>query len=442
MKAPPRVCVVGAGCSGLVALKALKDRAIPAECFERSEQVGGLWVLQTSRGKSSAYRSLHINTSRERSEFRDFPMPAHYPDYPHHSQMAAYFDAYAERFGLKPLISFRVEVERVRRLEDGSFEVRVAGEPEKRFDAVVVANGHHSDPYFPDESAIGRFDGPQIHARDYADPDDPLPLRGARVLVVGMGNSAMDISSELAYAGCRVVLSARRGAYIVPKWVLGKPVDQGSLLPRWLPARLRRRISQKLLEAVAGKAEDYGLPSPDHGLGGAHPTLSNELFSLLRARRVVAKPQIERFQGKTVLFVDGTRSEIDAVVFCTGYNVRFPFFDESFLSAPENELGLFMRVHEPDTPNLFFVGLCQPVGAIMPIAEAQARWVADCLAGTYELPERVYMRRAVAAERRHLHRRYVPSRRHTMQVDFDDYLRALSTERARGSRRAKDKKQA
>jgi hypothetical protein len=200
---------------------------------------------------------------------------------------------------------------------------------------------------------------------------------------------------------------------------------------------VRRRINQTLLELLVGKVEDYGLPKPDHRLGEAHPTLSNELLSLLRSGRVTPKPALaELGPMNQVRFVDNTLASADAIVFCTGYNVRFPFFDQNFIDVHDNDLPLFFRVHPPRIANLFFVGLCQPLGAIFPIAEAQSHWIAEQLVGEYLLPSTREMSRHITDTKKRLESRYVPSRRHTMQVDFDDYFAALARERNRGRRRA------
>src|SRR5688572_7337443 len=261
-----KVCVVGAGPSGLTALKALDGTGLAVECFEQADRIGGLWALHVRIGvhglggdgmrKTSAYRSLHINTSRERTQFSDFPMPAHYPDYPAHAQICAYLEAYAEHFGLRQHIRLNTAVAQVAPRGPQGYTVTLGSGEQRNYEAVVVANGHHTDPYLPE--LPGHFDGALFHARDYLDPDHPVELRGRRVLVVGFGNSAVDIAAELAYAGATVTLSVRRGAHIIPKWVGPKPVDQASLLPGWLPLRLRRSISQRLLELSLGDLQAFG----------------------------------------------------------------------------------------------------------------------------------------------------------------------------------------
>ena len=416
MKHAGTVCVIGAGPSGLTTIKALSERNIPCHCFEKDDRVGGLWTIGKGSGKTSAYRSLRINTSRAKMQFSDFPIPETLPEYLHHTEVASYFESYTEHFGLERHIRFDTEVTRAESAEGGRWKVTLAGGESRTYAALCVANGHHTDPHWPTPAITGSFAGPEIHSRDYLDPNSPLALRGKRVLVVGMGNSAMDIACELAESGdCRVYLSARRGAFILPKWVLGKPVDQSSLLPRFIPSAWRRRISERLLRFLVGRMEDHGLPKPDHGLGGAHPTISDDLLRLIaregsdeggRTDRergcIVPKPAIKRFEGQTAYFNDESCTEVDAVVYCTGYNVRFPFFDDGFIHAPNNDLPLFMRVHKPGIDNLFFIGLCQTVGAVMPVAEAQARWVADQLSGDYLLPDATSMSLHMAQERREL----------------------------------------
>src|ERR1700748_1142171 len=141
----PTVCVIGAGSSGIAAAKALHERGIPFDCFEKSDQVGGNWVFGNRNGMSSAYRSLHINTSRDRMQYSDFPMPKSYPDFPHHTQIAEYFDSYVDHFGFRSHIHFQTAV--LHASEDGSSGWRVrTNEAERHYDYLLVANGHHWDP--------------------------------------------------------------------------------------------------------------------------------------------------------------------------------------------------------------------------------------------------------------------------------------------------------
>jgi dimethylaniline monooxygenase (N-oxide forming) len=420
-----RTAIIGAGSSGLAVLKALIEVGLPAVCFERGTKVGGNWVFANDNGQSRIYRSLRINTSRGRMQYADFPMPADYPDYASHEQVARYFEAYAETFRLRPSIRFGCAVEHIDKRGE-EYRVRTS-HGEEAFDAVIVANGHHWDPAYPKPAPPGTFHGRVLHSHDYVSPSEPHELRDQRVVVVGIGNSAVDIASELAKAGAQVTLSVRRGAWVLPRYAFGRPIDQPGIIPQAWSDEVKTALAELWYRLRVGAPGAYGLPAPDHRLAHAHPTLSDDLLPLLREGKIHPRPAIERLAGRTIHFGDGSQVQADAIVYCTGYNVTFPFFEPSFVSAPENELPLYLRCFHLQHHGLMFAGLCQPLGAIMPLVEAQGRLFARYLNGEYELPER---------EREHVRRRFVATRRHTMQVDFDRYLEDLERELRAGHRRS------
>ncbi len=248
----PKVCLIGAGSSGIVAVKALHERGIPFDCFEKSDRVGGNWVFENRNGMSAAYRDLFINTSRPRMEYSDFPMPNSYPDFPHHTQIAAYFDKYVDHFGLRELITFETGVQHASRDTHGAWIVELDTGERRHYDALLVANGHHWNPRGPEPTFPGAdsFPGTQLHAHSYVDNSI---FAGKRVVVLGMGNSAMDIAVESSYVAERTYLAARQGVWIIPKYVFGKPVDQIRNDPR-VPFKIRQRITQQLIRTYARPA--------------------------------------------------------------------------------------------------------------------------------------------------------------------------------------------
>ena len=436
----PRVCIIGAGSSGIAVAKAMKDRGIPCDCFEKSDQVGGNWYFRNPNGMSAAYESLHINTDCRQMEYRDFPMPAGTPDYPDHRVIMAYFNDYVDHFGLRETITFNTGVSHARRRGDGIWEVRLDDGREIEYDVLLVANGHHWDPRWPEPAYPGEFDGEQIHSHDYLSPEAPVNCRDKRVLVVGMGNSAMDIACELCRPGLAkaVYLSARHGVWVVPKYLFGKPTTRMVGLPPWIPWRFNSWLIQHIVSLNVGKPWNYGLPRPDHRILQAHPTISQDIFLRLGEGGIQPRPGIRRLDGRQVEFLDGGRSAVDLIIWCTGYKVSFPFFDPDFISAPDNDLPLWERMAKPGIDNLFFIGLLQPLGAIMPIAEAQGRFIGDYLTGRLALPPVEEMRTTMEAERQAMFARYADrAPRHTMQVDFNSYFWRLDRHRRRGAGRAR-----
>ncbi len=423
-----RCAVIGAGSSGIATCQVLHARGIPFDCFEKGSEVGGNWRYMNDNGMSSAYDSLSINTSRRIMEYAAYPMPADYPDFPTHWQIAAYFDAYVDHFGFRDHIRFKTEVTRVERTQ-GGWDVSLDDGTTTTYGSVFVANGHHWDPRWPEPPFPGEFDGDETHAHHYKTPEG---YEDRNVLVLGIGNSACDIAVETSRVSKQTFLAMRRGAWVIPKYFGSTPSDE--LAPEWLSAFvpfsvLRHTFTRQVLK-TNGHPTDFGLPDPDHKLGEAHPTISSDLYGRIGHGRVKVKPNIERLEGDSVRFADGSVEQIDKIVYCTGYKISFPFFDHDLLDPSEdNRIELYRRVVHPDLHGLYFIGLVQPLYAIMPIAERQSEWIADVLESKVKLPGREQMVREIEKDRVAMDKRYVKSKRHTIQVDGPPYMRQLARER-------------
>jgi cation diffusion facilitator CzcD-associated flavoprotein CzcO len=431
MTGRPKTCVIGAGVSGLTAIKSLGDWDVPHVCYEASDDVGGNWYFQNPNGRSSAYRSLHIDTSKNAISFQDFPMDGRYPDFPHHSEIKQFLGEYADRFDLRDRIRFGTRVEHAERLPGGGWRIRMVGpegDGEEFFDALLVCNGHHWDPSFPDFP--GHFDGETIHSHHYIDPGDPLDLVDKRVLVVGIGNSAVDITSELSRKGVakQVFISTRSGAWVMPKYIFGRPADQVFKTNPRRPLWLQRRFAQLLPRLVSGRMEDFGLPTPNHRFLEAHPTVSSELLLRLGSGDAVAKPNVAELQNDSVRFTDGTVERVDAIVYATGYRISFPFFDPDFISAPGNVLPLFKRMFKPGIDDLAFIGFGQAIPTIFPFAECQSKLAGRWLGGAWAPPGPTEMASQIRRDERRYIRHYSNRPRHTMQVDYYLYEYDLRTQ--------------
>ena len=417
----PRTAIIGAGISGLTAGKMLKDYRVPYTTFETSDRIGGNWAFGNPNGHSSAYRSLHIDTSKHRLAFKDFPIPEHYPSFPHHSDIKSYLDDYADAFGLLDNIEFHNGVVHASRAEAGGWDIEDQAGALRHFDLLVVANGHHWDPRLPDFP--GTFTGESIHSHHYIDPNLPLNLTGKRILIVGIGNSAADITVELSSRSLQnqVTLSTRSSAWIVPKYIAGQPGDRFFRTTPYLPLSWQRKAAQWMAPMLGTDPTAYGLPAPNHKLFEAHPTQSVELPLRLGSGDVTPKPNVVRLDGETVHFEDGTSDVFDAIVYATGYNITFPFFDPDLISAADNQIRLYKRMFKPGIDDLAFVGFAQAIPTLFPFVECQSRLLAAYAVGRYALPSAPEMERIIDADQR-LHGGHCTDRpRHTQQVDYFYY---------------------
>ncbi len=438
-----RVAIIGAGPSGLAACQVLAQRRIPFDCFEKGSDVGGLWRYENDNTLASAYASLHMNTSREIASYASCPMPAHYPDFPHHTQVLAYLEDYVEHFGLRQEIRFRTEVSAVEPVDD-VWEVHWRDadgtEGSERYAAVLVASGHHWQPRRIDLGLPGAFSGEQVHSHSYRTPEG---FADKNVLVVGIGDSAMDIACETSRVSRMTFLTARRGAWIVPKY-LGRSslsevaIKRQSRLPiagevaSGALFDIGRSVFARRIAGIQGRPEDFGLPKPDHGFGAGILTASSEIFTRVGLGRVTPKPWISRMDGERVHFKDGSVERIDAIVCCTGYEISLPFLAPEVFDPAGGRVPLYRRVAHPERPGLYFIGLIDVAGPLNPLSELQAEWIADLLQGELELPSRGQMQKAIVQEERRRQKRFGASGVHPIYVDFVPYLQTLQRERRRG----------
>lgn len=421
-----KVCIIGAGSSGLVAAKTLHERNIEFDWFEMGSGVGGNWRYNNDNGRSAAYDTLYIDTSKDRMAFADFPMPKTFPNYLHHSQVLAYFESYAKHFGLLPYLTVKTCVEQVEPLPGGGYKVMAANldsgiRKSAVYSSVLICNGHHWNPSVPDFK--GEFAGTMFHSRHYRNADG---FRDKNVLILGIGNSGADIACDVARVAANTFLASRCGAHVIPRYLLGRPTDKWTtpLLSRF-PFSVQQLLFSLVVWLSRGRQSNYGMPTPPTRILTEHPTLSTELLPLIKAGKVIPKPSIDYLKGSEVIFVDSSSEQVDVLICATGYRISFPFLKDELVSAPENRIGLYGKVVHPDLKGLYFIGLIQPLGAIMPLAELQAKWVAGLMTGQWTLPSRDDMHRSIDNDQKMLANRYVPSPRHTIQVDFFPYKRWL-----------------
>lgn len=417
-----RVCVIGAGPSGITAGKNLLQAGLRnIVIYEKNDQVGGNWVFSPRLSHSSVFETTHIISSKTLSEYEDFPMPDDYPDYPSHKQLLDYFQNYARHFGVMDFIRFNTEVKHAEKQPDETWKITLDDGTVEHFDYLLVANGHHWNPRMPHYP--GEFTGTFIHSHDYK---TAAPFKDQRVLVIGGGNSACDIAVETSRISAFTAVSMRRGYYISPKFAFGKPADVMNAGVIWLPDFIRKPLLYLTLFINVGNYADYGLERPKHGILQQHLTMNSELLYFIRHGKVHPRRDIQKFEGKKVYFVEGKCEAYDVVIACTGFVITFPFFEKSFIDYSEGDVPLYLRVFHPEHPSLFFIGLVQPLGCIWPLADQHAKLAANYIVGNYHPP--TDMRERIADEVESISKQFIKSSRHTIEVEYHKHLWALKRE--------------
>ncbi|XP_005109083.1 flavin-containing monooxygenase 5 [Aplysia californica] len=471
-----RILIVGAGCSGLAAIKCCLDEGLTPVCLEKSSDIGGLWNFSQNptQDAASIYNSLVINTSKDMMMFSDFPPPDDFPLFLTHKKVLEYFKLYTENFDLLRYITFNTEVRNIAKSpcydETGRWQVRYAvkveataastrggktgeerdvntetGDVNKEtiddntetsdvntetvdvFDGVMICSGHHSVPHVPDIPGLSQFEGTVLHSRSYK---DATPFAGQRVVILGMGNSAVDIACDLARSASQVYLSSRRGAWIVPRTAFwGLPADMlaNSRVVFTMPLRLLDWCVQKQANFRIDH-DTYGL-RPDHGVLNCHPTINDELPVHLVSGRVQARPRLFRVEQDGVWFDDETFCQCDVIIMATGYDYRADFVNPEIFKIENNCANLYKYMFPANLPKptLAVIGLIQAIGAVMPISEIQSRWFAQLFTGQVKFPEPSEVLKDIADKTKAMADLYVKSRRHTMQTFWIDYMDQIAS---------------
>ncbi|KAF8358667.1 hypothetical protein PRIPAC_93662 [Pristionchus pacificus] len=438
------ICVVGAGAAGLPSIRHALLYGFNVVCYEAQSELGGLWRFNPEDTEySCVMRSTVINTSKEFTAYSDFPPLPEEPNFMHNSRMLNYLKAYADHFKLTDHIQFEHKALSISRADkydaSGQWDVRVQNMKSSeitttRFDGVLHCTGHHALPYspalFPGQET---FPGRVMHAHDYK---DWRGFENQTIVVVGVGNSGCDIAVELSRVAKQVHLVSRRGTWVYNRiYNYGRPVD----CTRY--TRLNAAIKEVVPHSIAAASvrkqlnfrfdhELYGL-KPKHDVMGAHPTINDELPNRIANGSIRVRPQINRFNGTTVHFEDGSMTEgVDTVILSTGYTVSFPEIESGeLIKVDNNQVDLFQYVFPMCLPHdsLGIIGLIQPFGSIIPIAEMQARLVLAAIAGEDKMPVKTEREAIMSRKAAEMSKRYVQSRRHTVQVDYLPYMDELAS---------------
>uniref|UniRef100_A0A8D0L0W4 Flavin-containing monooxygenase n=1 Tax=Sphenodon punctatus TaxID=8508 RepID=A0A8D0L0W4_SPHPU len=384
--AKQRVAIVGAGVCGLISIKCCLDEGLEPTCFERSSDIGGLWRYEENpeEGRPSIYKSVIINTSKEMMCFSDYPIPDDFPNFMHNSRLMEYFRMYAKHFDLLRYIHFKTNVCSIRKRPNFSSTsqwdvvTEIDGKKESSiFDRIMVCTGHHTYPQMPLQYFPGlvKFKGHFFHSRDYK---EPFRFSGKRVVVIGIGNSGVDLAVEISHTAEQVHLNYR--GITMPH--LKTPRSRPALLFLMAPGRLlvhgglsNTHTPLRRCPNAKFNHTNYGL-QPRHRFLSQHPTINDALQNCILSGRLLVEPNVREFTETATIFEDNTKEEnVDVIVFATGYNFSFPFLEDC-VEVVENQISLYKYVFPPrlEKPTLAIIGLVQVLGAVMPVAELQARW--------------------------------------------------------------------
>ncbi len=373
-----RYALIGAGPMGLAMAKILKELGIPYQGFELHADVGGLWDIEGP--KSTMYETAHLISSKRMTEFTDFPMQEDIAEYPSHRDLKAYFQGFADHFGLREDYLFNTEVLKTEPLGETGDGWKVTwkngeGEQSAVFKGVMIANGTLSEPNLPEFK--GNFDGEILHSSGYRYPSQ---LTGKKILIVGAGNSGCDIAVDAIHHGAKCDLSMRRGYYFVPKYVFGKPADtMGGLIK--LPMWLKRRIDGMILKWFVGDPQKYGFPKPDYQLYESHPVVNSLVLYHAGHGDIRIRKDINHLDGKTVHFTDGSQEDYDMILAATGYKLHYPFIDPSHLNWQGDAPHLYLNALHPERDDLFLLGMVEASGLGWQGRHEQAEMIARYIAG-------------------------------------------------------------
>jgi len=376
-----RYAIIGAGPSGLSAARALQKAGIEFDGFEASRGVGGLWDIENPR--STMYESAHLISSRTTTEFTEFPMDTD-ADYPGHRTLIRYFRDFADRFGLTERFRFDTRVTAVEKDGGDGWMLRADtpdGPVEQRYDGVILANGTLAEPNFP--SFPGEFTGELLHTSGYK---SATQLTGKRVLIIGAGNSGCDIAVDAVHHAASVDMSVRRGYYFVPRYLFGKPSDtlnQG----RPLPARIKQFVDKRVLRAFTGDPVRFGFAAPDYKLYEAHPIVNTLILHHLGQGDLRIRADIDRFDGRTVHFRDGSSGEYDLILLATGYTLDYPFVAREDLNWTGWSPQLYLNVFPPSFNGLYVMGMIEASGIGWQGRYEQAELIAGYLSALERRPD-------------------------------------------------------
>ncbi|TAE30824.1 MAG: hypothetical protein EAZ91_09365 [Cytophagales bacterium] len=421
MKTTHTVGIIGAGVSGLVTAKTMREHGFSVVVFEREAELGGVWA------STRRYPNVTTQNPRDTYTFSDFPMPKHYPEWPTGEQVQQYLTNYARQFGVLPGIRFSTSVERAEPIQGGAggwvIHTRKQGQSEEtNVDFLVVCNGVFNEPNMPQVPGRELFAGTVLHSTEYRQHHLDA-AKHQRVAVVGFAKSAHDILSQVSNVSEKPVCIYREAKWKMPRIFWGLNFKHllmhrfgESLFPyrslfgihKFLHGPLGKPVTNLLVKTIGNlvsaqlklKQSDLLPEKPFDSIANCAIGLTSDNFYERAASGEIQleKGQIARFVPDGVVLNTGKHLAVDQVVFATGFRQTVLFFDEVITSRIRNQKGwfqLYRNVLPPDVPNLSFVGY-NPSLFTPFTSELAAHYSAQYFKGQLNLPDAPAMKLEIA----------------------------------------------
>ncbi|KAK9076006.1 hypothetical protein SSX86_004336 [Deinandra increscens subsp. villosa] len=321
--------IVGAGPSGLAVSACLREQGIPFVVIERSDCIASLWQKHT-------YDRVKLHLPKKFCQLPRLPFPQEYPEYPSKKQFITYLENYAETFDIKPHFNECVlsakydEACHFWRVVTVSKTDLTRSETEYMCQMLVVATGENAEGVVPEIDGLEEFSGEVIHVKDYKSGKS---YNGKKVLVVGCGNSGMEVSLDLSNHNAKPSMVVRSSVHVLPREIMGKSTfDLAMMLMKWIPLWLVDKLLLILTWFILGNTQNYGIKRPSLGPlqlknhHGKTPVLDIGAFQKIRSGDITVVPGIKRFNRNSVDLVNGETVDIDSVVLATGYRSNVPYW--------------------------------------------------------------------------------------------------------------------
>ena len=419
-----RVAVIGGGASGITTAKCLREDNHEPIIFEKSDQIGGIWVFKKISG--GTFNSVHLQNSKYSAAFSDYPMPADFSEFPHHTEVLKYLNDYIENFKLRDCIQLNTSVEKITR-KDNYWEVITLsreGQFIHSFDAIAVCSGLYYEPKLPNIPGEDNFYGTIIHAQNYKEPSI---FTDKKVVIVGNGPSGVDIAVAASYIAKNVFWSFRKNMWILPRYYLGLPIDfYVRRINKFIPSQLLSLMIKWKFSPIVAEHQSCNL-LPAFNLKNCVPVVNEYILNRVRIGAIKTKTSISGFQGNRVFFKDKTSVEADIVVYATGYRVRLPFLDSSLSKEHQEGFEFYKHVFHPDLPNCAFIGFVYG-SYIFPCAELQARWFSQVLSGEASLPFPNQMRAEIKTLMIKQEKNWIKNAYRSSQISTLDYMDEIASQ--------------